>query len=272
MRKLIACILSIAVLLTLCACAKTENAVTADTASPVTDSAGAAAGQAAAETPVQDTGKDAPASDTAPVPDNTPAPGNAPVPDNAPTPDNAPAPDNTPAPDDGLPGPGEIPGPEGTSPVGDTSQMTDSQFKAVYSARRLFLFQPMSRRAVMTSLRISQFSEEDAAFGADHCGADWNEQARLWAKNCVSKNACSYAKLLKDLQWSGDFTPEEARYGADNCGADWTAEAAEAARAYMQLVVMTWSQDQLINQLEADGFTHEQALNGTIQAGYADAA
>ena len=260
MRKLIACILSIAVLLTLCACAKTENAVTADTASPVTDSAGAAAGQAAAETPVQDTGKDAPASDTAPVPDN------------APTPDNAPAPDNTPAPDDGLPGPGEIPGPEGTSPVGDTSQMTDSQFKAVYSARRLFLFQPMSRRAVMTSLRISQFSEEDAAFGADHCGADWNEQARLWAKNCVSKNACSYAKLLKDLQWSGDFTPEEARYGADNCGADWTAEAAEAARAYMQLVVMTWSQDQLINQLEADGFTHEQALNGTIQAGYADAA
>ena len=62
------------------------------------------------------------------------------------------------------------------------------------------------------------------------------------------------------------YPHEDAVYGADNCGADWCAEAAEAAKSYIDLMPM--SRDELIEQLKFEGYTPEQAEYGAQSVGY----
>lgn len=62
------------------------------------------------------------------------------------------------------------------------------------------------------------------------------------------------------------FTSSQAAYGADNCGANWNNQAAKKAKSYLEL--MSFSRDELINQLEYEGFTRAQAEYGAAQNGY----
>ena len=62
------------------------------------------------------------------------------------------------------------------------------------------------------------------------------------------------------------FTEEESTYGVDNCGADWNEQAAKKAKEYLN--TMSFSRSGLIEQLEFEGFTHEQAVYGVEAVGY----
>ena len=71
--------------------------------------------------------------------------------------------------------------------------------------------------------------------------------------------------MIEQLEYE-KFSHEDAVYAADNCGADWNEQAAEKAKAYLDM--MSFSRDGLIEQLEYDGFTNEQAVYGAEQNGY----
>ena len=62
------------------------------------------------------------------------------------------------------------------------------------------------------------------------------------------------------------YTEEDARFAADTCGADWKEQAVKSAANY--LGNMFFSKDGLIEQLEYDGYTNEQAVYGVEQNGY----
>jgi hypothetical protein len=46
---------------------------------------------------------------------------------------------------------------------------------------------------LITQLEFEKYSHEDAVYGADHCNADWNEQAAKMAK--------AYQNSLALIRW-----------------------------------------------------------------------
>ena len=61
------------------------------------------------------------------------------------------------------------------------------------------------------------FSDADAIYGADHCGANWNDQAAKTAKMLMDDSAYSRGSLIEILGWNG-FTQRQAEYGANAVG------------------------------------------------------
>jgi hypothetical protein len=49
-------------------------------------------------------------------------------------------------------------------------------------------------------------------------------------------------------------------YGVDHCDADWMEQAVKKAKSYLDM--MAFSRSGLIEQLEYEGFTTEQAVHG----------
>lgn len=113
-------------------------------------------------------------------------------------------------------------------------------------------------------LEYEGFSESEATYAVDNCGADWKKQALKKAESYLSHSAFSQTGLTEQLEYEG-FTSEEAKYGVDNCGADWNEQAAKKAASYLSH--STFTKTELIDQLEYEGFTHEQALYGVKKNG-----
>lgn len=147
----------------------------------------------------------------------------------------------------------------------NTSTITTGQRNALKSAKDYLSMMPFSHDGLIEQLKYEKYSDEDATYAADNCGADWNEQALKSAKNYLSMMAFSYTGLIQQLEHE-QFTKGQATYAADNCGADWNEQAAKSAENY--LGIMSFSKDGLIEQLEFEGFTHEQAVYGAEQNGF----
>ncbi len=144
-----------------------------------------------------------------------------------------------------------------TSPV--ETESAGNSTKAVDRANAYLRITPMSRAGIIRQLEHEGFSNEEAAYGADHCGADWNEQSVRKAKRYLDSYFFSYSGLIHQLEYEG-FTNGEAVYGADNSGADWYEQAKKGAATY--LANMSFTREALIHQLEYSGFTHDQAVYG----------
>lgn len=121
-----------------------------------------------------------------------------------------------------------------------------------------------SYTGLIEQLEYEGFSEYEAQYAADNCGADWKKQALKKAQSYLSHSAFSKSGLTEQLEYEG-FTNEEAKYGVDNCDADWNEQAAKKAASYLSH--STFTKTELIDQLEYEGFTHEQALYGVKQNG-----
>ena len=118
---------------------------------------------------------------------------------------------------------------------------------------------------LIAQLEKENFTHDEAVFAVENCGADWNEQALLRAKECLNLVAISYTGMIKQLQ-SEKFTYTQAVYGADNCGADWNEQAtlcAKELRAYRSI-----SRSTVIEKLQSEGFTYAQAVYGADQNGF----
>lgn len=144
-------------------------------------------------------------------------------------------------------------------------ELTLGQTNALASAKNYLSFTAFSYEGLIHQLEFEQYSNEDAVYAADHCGADWNEQALKSAKNYLNFSAFSYEGLIKQLEFE-KYTHEQAIYAANNCGADWFEQAAKCAKNYLDL--MSFSKASLIDQLKFEGFTAEQATYGAEANGY----
>ena len=107
------------------------------------------------------------------------------------------------------------------------SEETVSQQNALRRAKQYLSLIPFSYHGLVEQLKFDKFSEEDAVYAAERCGADWNEEALKKAKSYLELSAFSYDGLCNQLTSFDGFTDEQAAYGADNCGADWRNRPSE---------------------------------------------
>lgn len=145
------------------------------------------------------------------------------------------------------------------------TDISTGKTNALKSAKSYLEYSAFSYQGLIDQLEYEKYSNEEAVYAVDNCGANWNEQAVKSAKSYLDYSAFSYQGLIKQLEYE-KFTNSEATYGADNCGADWNEQAVKSAASYLEY--SSFSKDSLINQLEYEGFTHEQAVYGAEKNGY----
>ena len=114
-----------------------------------------------------------------------------------------------------------------------------------------------------------KFSAEEAEYGAENCGADWNEEAVKAAKMCLeleTKVNYSYSKkeLSKSIERQWKFTPEQVSYGVENCGADWNKQAENYIKVMLDKDPKT-KKEQIVKTLTNKGFNKEE-INYGIKA------
>lgn len=150
--------------------------------------------------------------------------------------------------------------------ISETSEdITLGMSNALEQALNYLNYTAFSYTGLMDQLEYEGYSEEEAAYAVDNCGADWNEQALKKAESYLEYTAFSYTGLIDQLEYEG-FTADEAAYGADNCGADWYEQAVLKAEDYLEYT--SFSKSGLIDQLEYEGFTSDQAEYAAEQVGY----
>jgi SOS response regulatory protein OraA/RecX len=155
----------------------------------------------------------------------------------------------------------------------NTSNETTGQRNAVKKANTYLSYTAFSYKGLIEQLEFEGFSHEEAVYGADNCGADWYEQAVVKAKSYLEYTSFSREGLIEQLEFEG-FTHEEAVYGANanyssNTSGDSESSsgvtmgqqnALEKAKSY--LAYTAFSYKGLIEQLEFEGFTHDEAVYG----------
>ncbi len=94
---------------------------------------------------------------------------------------------------------------------------TMGEKNALSSAKEYLNTMAFSYKGLIEQLKYEGFSTEEATYGADNCGADWNEQAAKSAKEYLNTMAFSRSGLIEQLEYEG-FTKAQAEYGAKAVG------------------------------------------------------
>ncbi len=102
-------------------------------------------------------------------------------------------------------------------PTANPSGMTTGQRNALEQAKRYLSISAFSRSGLIEQLEYEKYSNADATFAADNCGADWNEQAAKKAQQYLKIMSFSRDSLIDQLEYEG-FTHDQAVYGAEQNG------------------------------------------------------
>ena len=135
---------------------------------------------------------------------------------------------------------------------------------ALEKAKSYLSHSAFSYSGLIEQLEYSGYTNEEATFAADNCGADWYEQSLKKAKSYISHSSFSYDGLVDQLEYSG-FTHDEAVYGANHCGLSESDAALEKAKSYLSHSAFSYKG--LIDQLEYSGFSHEDAVKAADNCG-----
>jgi type IV secretory pathway VirB10-like protein len=103
------------------------------------------------------------------------------------------------------------------APQNNQAGETVSQKNAVRKAKSYISFSGFSRDGLVAQLEYEQFSRADAEYGADHSGANWNEEAAQKAKSYMDMMGYSRDGLIQQLLYE-KFTQAQAEYGANSVG------------------------------------------------------
>lgn len=103
------------------------------------------------------------------------------------------------------------------SAISDSDGSTLSQQNALDAASTYLNISSFSYSGLIQQLEFEQYTEEDATYAADHCGANWNEQAAKSAQSYLDNSSFSRDGLIQQLKFDG-FTDEQAEYGASAVG------------------------------------------------------
>lgn len=167
-----------------------------------------------------------------------------------------------------------------TKKVTEAAKPTETigQKNAVRKALSYLDFMAFSRKGLIEQLEYEGFSHDEAVYGADHSGADWNAQAAQKAADYLDFTSFSRDGLIEQLEYEG-FTHSEAVYGVDavekasssgsSGGSSSTSmgqsNAVKKAQSYLDFTA--FSRKGLIEQLEYEGFTNEEAVYGADHCG-----
>ena len=95
--------------------------------------------------------------------------------------------------------------------------VTMGQKNALESAKSYIRYKGFSYSGLIEQLKFDGYTQLEAQYGADHCGADWMEQAVRAAKSYLNYKSFSKQGLVEQLEFDG-FTNEEAIYGVTHAG------------------------------------------------------
>ena len=121
-----------------------------------------------------------------------------------------------------------------------------------------------SKEGLEIQLAYDRFTNEEANYAVENCGANWQENANKRTKEYLDINAYSYDGLYTQLIYEG-FTPTESTSAIDALNIDWNEQAAKQAKTFLEFLKFTRSE--LIDQLIIEGFTKEQATYGADSTG-----
>ncbi len=94
---------------------------------------------------------------------------------------------------------------------------TISQRNAKSKAADYLRFMSFSRSGLIGQLEFEGFSTDDATYGVDAIGPNWDDQAAKKAQDYLDTMSFSRQGLLDQLIFEG-FTPEQAEYGVSYVG------------------------------------------------------
>ncbi len=103
------------------------------------------------------------------------------------------------------------------APASKPDTITMGERNAAKQALEYLRFMAFSRDGLIKQLEFEGFTHQEAVYGVDQSGADWNEQAALQAEEYLKYMAFSRDGLIKQLEFEG-FTRQQAEYGVQAVG------------------------------------------------------
>lgn len=98
-----------------------------------------------------------------------------------------------------------------------SSGTTAGEENALRSAKQYLDVMAFSYSGLVDQLVYEGYSDADAKYAADNCGADWKEQAVKSAKQYLDIMSFSRQSLIEQLEYDG-YTYEQASYAATKNG------------------------------------------------------
>lgn len=106
---------------------------------------------------------------------------------------------------------------ETSNPAEALPTVTMGERNALGKAKEYLDVIAFSYSGLIEQLEYNGFSKEEATYGADNCGADWNEQAAKKATEYLNVMSFSKSGLIEQLEYNG-FTHDQAVYGVEAVG------------------------------------------------------
>ena len=91
---------------------------------------------------------------------------------------------------------------------------TAGERNAVEKAKDYIDYTAFSYSGLVDQLKYEGFTDSEARYGAENCGADWYEQAARKAQEYLDYTSFSRQGLIDQLKYEG-FTSEQAEYGVN---------------------------------------------------------
>lgn len=102
-------------------------------------------------------------------------------------------------------------------PASPSTVATMGEQNALRTALSYLDTMAFSYSGLIEQLEYEGYTHSEAVYGADHCGADWNEQAALSAASYLDVMSFSRSGLIEQLEYEG-FTHAQAVYGVEQNG------------------------------------------------------
>ncbi|MFQ7473261.1 MAG: Ltp family lipoprotein, partial [Anaerovoracaceae bacterium] len=96
-------------------------------------------------------------------------------------------------------------------------EVTMGEINALQSAKDYLEYSGFSYKGLIEQLEYEGYSNKEATYAADNCGADWKKEAIRVAQDYIDYTSFSKQGLIEQLKYEG-FTSEQAAYGASGVG------------------------------------------------------
>lgn len=103
------------------------------------------------------------------------------------------------------------------TPTKTLDTATLGEKNALEKAKSYLRVMAFSREGLIDQLEYEGFTYKEAVYGADHVGANWNEQAAKSAESYLKIMSFSRSGLIDQLEYEG-FTSAQAEYGVRAVG------------------------------------------------------
>ncbi len=103
---------------------------------------------------------------------------------------------------------------QSSSSASSYSSQTTGEKNALKSAKSYLDIMSFSYKGLIDQLKFEGYTDSEAKYAADNCGANWKEQAKKSAKAYLDTMSFSKQGLIEQLEYEG-FTHDQAVYGVN---------------------------------------------------------